>query len=178
MTLNNKSSKFVLFLAVAVMLSVFTACTTTEETTTVETGNTNKSAATMPNSETTSQTTDMNATDNSANPSDKTETEVTKVPMSEADKNLPVNDKKDAPPAAKPTPIVSSGADDMFLFTQIRGKLSTDKEFENGVMVDIKKGSITLTGEVSSAAQKRKAEDLVLEVNGVKTVRNNLKVSQ
>ncbi len=166
MILNNKSSKFVLFTAVVVMLSIFTACTQTEET--VETDNTNQPAATMPNS---AETVNTNSTDN-------TETDVTKVPLSEADKNLPVNDEKDAPPTAKRTPIDSSGADDMFMFQQIRGKLATEKEFENGVMVDIKKGSITLTGEVSSAAQKRKAEDLVLEVNGVKTVRNNLKVSQ
>lgn len=176
MILNNKSSKVVLFLATAVMLSVFTACTTTEET--VETGNTNQSAVTMPNGDATPQPADLNAAGNSANPSEKTETEVTKIPMSEADKNLPVNDRKDSSPTAKRTPIVSSGADDMVLFTQIRGKLNAEKEFENGVMVDIKKGNITLTGEVSSAAQKRKAEDLVLEVDGVKSVRNNLKVSK
>ncbi len=65
----------------------------------------------------------------------------------------------------------------MFLFTQVRGALSSDAELLNAVIVQIKEGNATLTGNVSSEAQKTKAGQLIQSVNGIKSVKNNLRVS-
>lgn len=90
----------------------------------------------------------------------------------------PVNTaKKSSSPVKLPTPQIGSGASDMLLFTQVRGALSSDNELLNSVIIEIKEGNATLTGSVSSAAQKTKAAQLVQSVNGVKSVKNNLRVS-
>lgn len=86
--------------------------------------------------------------------------------------------KSSSPPANLPTPKIGSGGGDMFLFTQVRGALSSDPELLNAVIVEIKDGSATLTGSVSSEAQKAKAGQIVQGVNGVKSVKNNLRVSK
>ena len=65
----------------------------------------------------------------------------------------------------------------MFLFTQVRGALSSDKELFTAVSIEIKEGKATLTGKVSSEAQKAKAEQLVKGVKGIKSLKNNLRVS-
>ncbi len=86
-------------------------------------------------------------------------------------------DKKSSPPVKGPTPQIGSGGGDMFLFTQVRGALSSDKELLNAVIVEIKEGNATLTGSVSSDAQKTKAGQLIQSVEGIKSVKNNLRVS-
>lgn len=65
----------------------------------------------------------------------------------------------------------------MSLFTQLRSSLGADKELVNTVLIDVKDGKVTLTGSVSSQAQKAKASQLVQKVAGVKSVANNLRVS-
>jgi hypothetical protein len=87
------------------------------------------------------------------------------------------NNKKSSPPVKAPTPQIGSGGGDMFLFTQVRGALSSDKELLNAVIVEIKEGNATLTGKVSSEAQKAKAAQLIQGVQGIKSVKNNLRVS-
>jgi outer membrane murein-binding lipoprotein Lpp len=88
------------------------------------------------------------------------------------------NNRKSLPPSAKaPTPQIGSGGGDMFLFTQVRSALSSDKELFNAVIVEIKEGTATLTGSVSSEAQKSKATQLIQGVQGIKSVKNNLRVS-
>lgn len=84
---------------------------------------------------------------------------------------------KPLPPVKEPTPKIGSGASDMFLFTQARLTLTADKELINAVIIEIKEGNATLTGNVSSEAQKTKAEQLVKSVSGIKSVKNNLRVS-
>jgi len=86
-------------------------------------------------------------------------------------------DQKPLPPVKLPTPNVGSGGGDMFLFTQVRGALSSDKELLNAVIVEIKEGNAVLTGKVSSEVQKTKAEQIVKNVTGIKSVKNNLRVS-
>lgn len=85
--------------------------------------------------------------------------------------------KKSAPTVNQPSAQIGSGGGDMFLFTQVRGALGSDKELLNAVIVEIKEGNATLTGSVSSEAQKTKAAQLVQSVNGIKSVKNNLRVS-
>lgn len=86
-------------------------------------------------------------------------------------------DKKSAPPVKEPTPQIGSGGSDMFLFAQVRGALSSDTELINAVIVEIKEGNATLTGSVSSQAQKTKAGQLIQNIKGIKSVKNNLRVS-
>lgn len=85
--------------------------------------------------------------------------------------------KKTATSAPAPTPNVGSGGEDLFLFTQVRGALSSDKELANGVIVEIKQGEATLNGKVSSEEQKKKAQQIIQNVKGIKSVKNNLRVS-
>ena len=86
-------------------------------------------------------------------------------------------DRKSSPPVKDPTPQIGSGGGDMLLFTQARSALSSDKELLNTVIVEIKEGNATLTGNVTSEAQKTKAVQLVQNVKGIKSVKNNLRVS-
>ena len=80
-------------------------------------------------------------------------------------------------PVEVPTPQIGSGGSDIFLFTQVRGALSSDEELANAVIIEIKEGNATLTGSISSEAQKMKAARLVQSVKGVKSIKNNLRVS-
>ena len=88
------------------------------------------------------------------------------------------DNKKTTPAVKEPTPQIGSGGDDMSLFTQARGALSSDKELLNAVIIEIKEGNATLNGKVSSEAQKAKAAQLVQSVKGIKSVKNNLRASQ
>lgn len=89
------------------------------------------------------------------------------------------DNRKPSPRTAKePTPQIGSGGDDMSLFTQARGALSSDKELLNAVIIEIKEGNVTLSGKVSTQVQKAKAAELVKSVKGIKSVKNNLSASQ
>lgn len=85
-------------------------------------------------------------------------------------------DNKSAPAVNEPKPQIGSGAGDFSLFIQARGALSSDKEL-SGVVIELKEGNATLTGNVSSAALKTKAEQLVQTVKGIKSVKNNVRVA-
>ncbi len=85
--------------------------------------------------------------------------------------------QQNASAAKQPTPYIGSGGDDLSLFTQVRGALSSDKELANSVIVEIKEGVVTLKGNLSSQAQKAKAESLVKGVPGVKSVKNTLRAA-
>lgn len=87
------------------------------------------------------------------------------------------DNKKPATSVKEPTPQIGTGGDDMSLFMQARGALSSDNELINAVILEIKEGNVTLNGKVSSEAQKAKAAQLVQSVKGIKSVKNNLRVS-
>jgi hypothetical protein len=87
------------------------------------------------------------------------------------------DNRKPSPAVKEPAPQIGSGGDDMSLFTQARGALSADKELLNAVIIEIKEGNVTLSGKVSSEAQKAKAAQLVQSVKGIKSVKNNLRAS-
>lgn len=115
----------------------------------------------------------LNNNNVSANaPNASTPIAVNTPPASTVDQN-----KKSSPPVKVPTPQIGSGGGDMFLFTQVRGALSSDKELINAVIVEIKEGNATLSGKVSNENQKAKAEQVVKSVQGIKSVKNNLRVS-
>lgn len=87
-------------------------------------------------------------------------------------------EKNNAPPVKAPTPVISTGANDMVLFQQARAALNADSEFVNAVIIEIKEGALVLNGSVSSEAQKTKAAQLVQNVKGIKSVKNNLRVAR
>ncbi len=87
-------------------------------------------------------------------------------------------DKKSSVSVKEPTPQIGSGGNDMFFLAQARSALSSDEELLNSVIVEIKEGNAVLTGSVSSEAQKTKAGQLIQTVKGLKSVKNNLRVSR
>ena len=88
-----------------------------------------------------------------------------------------------APPTNKknvskmPEPKIGSGSNDLAIIAMARGKLSSDKELLNNVIVEVRAGNATLNGTVASEEQKKKAEELIKSVEGIKNVKNNLRVS-
>jgi hypothetical protein len=77
-----------------------------------------------------------------------------------------------------PTPQVGTGGSDLFLFTQARAALGADNELKSSnIVIDVKAGLLTLSGTVANADQKSKAEQLVRAVDGVKAIKNQLRIS-
>lgn len=77
-----------------------------------------------------------------------------------------------------PDPKIGSGGNDFYLFTQARGALSADSELKNSnIVVDVKDGSATLSGTVSNAEQKSRAEQIVRALNGITSIKNQLNIS-
>ena len=73
---------------------------------------------------------------------------------------------------------VGTGANDMWLWVKTRFDLAAADDLRDSTInVDVDKDVVTLTGTVASAAQKTKAETVAKAVEGVKGVRNQLKVT-
>jgi hypothetical protein len=82
-----------------------------------------------------------------------------------------------APQAKAPTPQIGSGGNDLFLFTQARAAINDDADLKAAnVIIEVKEGVVTLSGNVASAALKSKAEQLARGA-GAKDVKNQLRVS-
>ncbi|HVV44253.1 MAG TPA: BON domain-containing protein [Bryobacteraceae bacterium] len=79
--------------------------------------------------------------------------------------------------------VPSWGADkppltDDFISDTIREKLSGDVNVKGAkIVVDVKDGVATLTGEVSTEKQKKKAESLTKKVKGVRSVVNKIQIT-
>ena len=72
---------------------------------------------------------------------------------------------------------VGSGANDGWLWVKTRFDLATADDLRDSTIdVDVDNGVVTLTGTVPSNAQKARAEQLVTVVEGVKSVKNQLRV--
>jgi hyperosmotically inducible periplasmic protein len=73
---------------------------------------------------------------------------------------------------------IGAGANDMWLWTKTRWELTTADDLRDSTInVDVDNGVVTLSGTVASAEQKTKAETLAKGVEGVTSVKNDLKVS-
>ncbi len=159
--------------------AILAGCSQTDETDTI-TNNANQTA-TLSNEST---STVSSNTSNTMTPSeDRTATNTSNSSISQTDNDSSVTTGKQnstdkaAPPVKSPTPIQSTGATDFYLFTQIRGALNADKELGDAVTVELKEGNVVLTGNVASEELKKKAEETVRKINGVKNIKNNLRVS-
>ena len=67
---------------------------------------------------------------------------------------------------------------DDFLIDTIRQKLAADPVVKGGaIAVDVKDGAVVLSGTVEEEKQRNKAEKVARKVNGVKSVRNDIKLA-
>jgi osmotically-inducible protein OsmY len=72
---------------------------------------------------------------------------------------------------------VGTGANDTWLWIKTRFDLAAADDLRDSTInVDVENDVVTLSGTVASAAQKTKAETVAKAVEGVKSVRNQLKV--
>ena len=73
---------------------------------------------------------------------------------------------------------IGSGANDSWLWVKTRASLlGTSDLRESTIDVDVVNDVVTLKGTVESAAQKTKAEQVAKGIDGVKSVKNELKVA-
>jgi hypothetical protein len=73
---------------------------------------------------------------------------------------------------------IGTGLDDGWLWTKARFDLAAADDLRDSTInVDVDNAVVTLTGTVATAAQKTKAESVAKAVEGVKSVKNLLKVS-
>ena len=72
---------------------------------------------------------------------------------------------------------VGTGANDTWLWVKTRWDLAAADDLRDSTInVDVDNDVVTLTGTVASAAQKTRAEAVAKSVEGVKSVKNQLKV--
>jgi hyperosmotically inducible periplasmic protein len=72
---------------------------------------------------------------------------------------------------------IGTGLSDGWLWVKARYDLAAASDLQDSTInVDVDNAVITLTGNVPTAAQKAKAEQIVKAVEGVKSVKNELKV--
>ena len=68
---------------------------------------------------------------------------------------------------------------DDFISDTIMQKLAADPVVKGGaIKVDVKDGSVTLTGKVEEMKQKNKAEKIAKKVEGVKSVANQIQLAK
>lgn len=73
---------------------------------------------------------------------------------------------------------IGQGANDSWLWFKTRTALATTADLrESTVNVDVVNDVVTLKGSVETAAQKTKAEEVAKAIEGVKSVKNELKVA-
>ncbi len=81
--------------------------------------------------------------------------------------------------AKMPEPQIGSGGQDLFLFTKVRGAIEADAELKgSGIILNASNGVVVLSGAVADEARKTRAEQLARGVEGVKSVKNELRVSK
>ena len=73
---------------------------------------------------------------------------------------------------------IGTGLNDGWLWTKARFELAAADDLRDSTInVDVENAVVTLTGTVANAQQKAKAESIVKALDGVKGVKNMLKVS-
>ena len=73
---------------------------------------------------------------------------------------------------------IGQGANDMWLWVKTKSSLATTDDLRDSTInVDVVNDVVTLKGTVGSAAEKASAEKVAKAIEGVKSVKNELKVS-
>jgi hypothetical protein len=74
--------------------------------------------------------------------------------------------------------IIGTGASDGWLWIKTRAMLTAADDLRDSTInVDVDNSVVTLTGSVASTAQKSKAEQVARGIDGVKSVKNELRIS-
>jgi hypothetical protein len=96
----------------------------------------------------------------------------TNVTREEYDKNKADYERE------KGTSTIGTGANDSWLWFKTRAALLTTSDLrESTINVDVVNDVVTLKGTVGTAAEKTKAESVAKGIDGVKSVKNELKVA-
>jgi hypothetical protein len=96
----------------------------------------------------------------------------TNITREEYDKNRAEYEKD------KGSSTIGTGVNDSWLWFKTRAALMTTSDLrESTIDVDVVNDVVTLKGTVESAAQKTKAEQVAKDIDGVKSVKNELKVA-
>ncbi len=96
----------------------------------------------------------------------------------EYDRDKERRDREAREEARRSGRTVGSGLNDGWLWVKTRFDLAAEDDLRDSTInVDVDNGVVTLTGTVASAAQKTRAEQSVKAVEGVKSVKNQLKVA-
>jgi osmotically-inducible protein OsmY len=78
----------------------------------------------------------------------------------------------------KGSSTIGQGANDSWLWFKTRAALLTSDDIrESTINVDVVNDVVTLRGTVETAAEKTKAEQVAKDIDGVKSVKNELKVA-
>jgi len=78
----------------------------------------------------------------------------------------------------KGSSTIGQGANDSWLWFKTKTALATTSDLRDSTInVDVVNDVVTLKGTVASAAEKTKAETVAKEIEGVKSVKNELKVA-
>ncbi|HEY3037312.1 MAG TPA: BON domain-containing protein [Pyrinomonadaceae bacterium] len=73
---------------------------------------------------------------------------------------------------------IGTGLDDGWLWTKTRFDLAAADDLKDSTInVDVDNGMVTLSGTVDNAAQRAKAESVAKSVDGIKGVKNSLKIA-
>ena len=101
------------------------------------------------------------------------------APTREAyDRDKERSDREAREEARRSGRTIGTGANDAWLWVKTRFDLAAvDDLRDSTINVDVDNAVVTLTGTVASAAQRTRAEQSVKTVEGVKSVRNQLKVA-
>jgi hyperosmotically inducible protein len=74
---------------------------------------------------------------------------------------------------------ISAGIQDTTVTTKVKAALLADEQVKgNDIKVETKEGAVTLSGRVDSADQKQRAEQLAMNIEGVRTVENRIATPQ
>lgn len=96
----------------------------------------------------------------------------------EYDRDKETRDREAREEARRSGRTVGTGLNDAWLWTKARFDLAAEDDLRDSTInVDVDNGVVTLTGTVASAAQKTRAEQSVKALDGVKSVKNQLKVA-
>ena len=96
----------------------------------------------------------------------------------EYDRDKERSDREAREEARRSGRTIGTGANDAWLWVKTKFDLAAvDDLRDSTINVDVDNAVVTLTGTVASAAQKTRAEQSVKTVEGVRSVRNQLRVA-
>ncbi len=79
---------------------------------------------------------------------------------------------------AETKPVIGSGANDYWLWTTLRAAIDrTEGVNAVKVIVEVQNSVVTLTGTIADATQRAKVEQIAGSLQGVKSVRNQIRIS-